>query len=323
MQAWFARLYGGPEVLRLEQAPMPEYAPSQILVRVHATSVNSADVRVRGCDFPPEMKLLGRMALGWNGPRQPILGTEYAGIVEAVGAQVSRFKKGDAIYAFPGGRMGAHAQFAVIDETGPVAHLPQGLDFHQAAAICFGGTTAIHFLRKADLKAGERVLVMGGSGAVGMAMVQLAHHRGAHVTTTTSARNMDLLLDHGADSVIDYHATDMARLTERFDIIADCVAALDFEGAQTLLRPGGRYLSIAGTLREMLGSLRKGRNGTRMIAGPAAERPEDVLELGRLAASGHYQPHIDKVFAFDDLPAAHAYVETRRKRGSVIIELAH
>jgi NADPH:quinone reductase-like Zn-dependent oxidoreductase len=323
MLAWFARLYGGPEVLRLEQATVPEYAPNQILVRVHATSVNSADVRVRGCDFPPEMNVLGRLALGWNGPRQPILGTEYAGVVEAVGAQVSRFKKGDAIYAFPGGRMGAHAQFAVIDETGPVAHLPQGLDFHQAAAICFGGTTAIHFLRKAELRAGERVLVMGGSGAVGMAMVQLARHRGANVTTTTSARNMDLLLDRGADSVIDYHTTDMATLTERFDIIADCVEALDFGRAQTLLRPGGRYLSIAGTLKEMIGSLRKGRNGTRMIAGPAAERPEDVLELGRLAASGHYRPHIDKVFAFDDLPDAHAYVETGRKRGTVIIELAH
>ncbi len=321
MQAWFARQYGGPEVLRLEEVPTPIPASNQLLVRVHATSVNSGDRRVRSCDLPPGTKLLGRLALGWNGPRQPVLGTEYAGVVEAVGAGVSSFKRGDPVYAFPGGKMGAHAQYVLVNEAGPVAHLPEGLDFHQAAALCFGGTTAIHFLRKAKLLAGEKVLVLGGSGAVGLALVQLARHRGAHVTATTSAPNVVLLLDHGADTVIDYRTSDVAALSERFDVIADCVGALDFRHSQNLLKPNGRYLAIAGALREMLGALRKGKNNTSMIAGPAGERATDVRELGRLAASGLYKPYIDKVFAFGDMPLAHAYVDTGRKRGSVIIDV--
>ncbi len=322
MQAWFARQYGGPEVLRLEQAPVPVPKPDQVLVRIHATTVNSGDVRVRGFDLPAGMKLVGRLALGWNGPRQPIMGTEFAGVVEATGAGVTRFRKGDAVYAFPGGRMGAHAQYAVMAETGPIAPLPSGLDFKQAAALCFGGTTALSFLGRAGLAAGQSVLVLGASGAVGLSLVQLARLQGASITATTSAPNAELVLSNGADRVIDYHATDIATLPDRFDIIADAVGATNFARAQSLLRPNGRYLAIAGALAEMLGSMRKGCEGRRMIAGPAAERVADIVELGRLAEAGLYSPHIDKVFAWSEMPAAHAYVETGRKRGSAVVEVA-
>lgn len=321
MKAWFARHYGGPEVLRLEDTATLTPKPGQVLVRIHATTVNSGDVRIRGCAFPPGMKLLGRLALGWNGPRQPILGTEFSGTVEAVGEGVARFARGDAVYAFAGIRQGGHAQFALMPATGAIAHLPDGLDFHTAAALSFGGTTALHYLRKAELKRGETMLILGGSGAVGMAMIQLARHQGAHVTATTSTANVSLLATLGA-TVIDYHSTDVATLSDRFDIIADTVRAMDFATAQPLLKPNGRYLSIAGAMKEMLASLHPGAEGKRMISGPAAERPEDVVELGRLAAAGHYRPHIDKVFPFADLPAAHAYVDTGRKRGSVVISVA-
>lgn len=323
MQAWFARQYGGTEVLRLEQAPIPVLKPDEVLVRILATTVNSGDVRMRSCDFPPGTKLMGRLAMGWNGPRQPVLGTEFAGVVETVGEGVTRFQKGDAVYAFSGFRMGAHAQYAVMAETGPLALLPDGLDFHQAAALCFGGTTALHYLRQAGLKPGDDILVLGASGAVGLALVQLARHQGARVTASTSAGNAELVLQYGADRVIDYRSTDIAALPDRFDIIADAVGATHFADAQNLLRPSGRYLAIAGALREMLGSMRKGKQGRRMIAGPAAERVEDVVELGRLAAAGLYRPHIDRVFDWSQLPAAHAYVGTGRKRGSVVIEVAH
>lgn len=322
MQAWICRRYGGPDQLRLEERPMPVPRPGEVLVRVHAATVNSGDVRVRGCDFPPGMRLMGRLALGWNGPRQPILGTECAGVVEAVGEGVTRFRPQERVYAFPGVKMGAHAQCAVIREDGPIAHLPEGLDFYQAAALCFGGTTALHFLRLAGLKPGESVLVLGGSGAVGLALIQLARHQGATVAATTSTRNLDLALAQGADRAIDYTTTDVAALPDRFDIVADTVGAIGFAGAQKLLVPNGRYLAIAGAMKEMLGSLRKGPEGRRMIAGPAAEKREDVLELGRLAAAGRYRPHIDRVFPLGDMPAAHAYVETRRKRGSVVVEMA-
>ncbi|MBJ3784863.1 NAD(P)-dependent alcohol dehydrogenase [Devosia sediminis] len=321
MKAWFARHYGGPEVLRLEEIPMPAPKPGEVLVRIHATTVNSGDVRIRGCNLPPGMKLLGRLALGWNGPRQPVLGTEFSGVVEAVGQGVTRFGKGDAVYAFAGMRQGAHAQFATSPESGAIAHLPEGLDFHTAAALSFGGTTALHYLRKAALQRGETMLVLGGSGAVGVAMVQLATHRGATVTATTSTGNVPLVAALGA-AVIDYTQIDVATLPDRYDIVADTVGALDFARAQPLLKSNGRYLAISGAMKEMLQSLRPGPDGKRMIAGPASERADDVMELGRLAAAGHFRPYIDRVFAFVDLPAAHAHVDTGRKRGSVVIAVA-
>lgn len=321
MKAWFARHYGGPEVLRLEDMPTPTPKPGEVLVRVHATTVNSGDVRIRARAFPPGTKLLGRLALGWNRPRQPVLGTEFSGVVEAVGQGVARFVRGDAVYAFAGIRQGAHAEYVAMAEDGAIAHLPPGLDFHTAAALSFGGTTALHYLRRAKVQRGETMLVLGGAGAVGSALAQVGRYRGAVVTATTSAGNLGLVASW-ADRVIDYRATDIAALPDRFDIVADAVGALDFDRAQSLLRPGGRYLAIAGGIREMLGALRSGPNGKRMIAGPAAERAEDVVELGRLAAAGHYRPNIDRVFALGDMQAAHAYVDTGRKRGSVVIAVA-
>jgi NADPH:quinone reductase-like Zn-dependent oxidoreductase len=321
MKAWFARRYGGPEVLRLEEVPTPSPRPGQVLIRVHATTVNSGDRRIRACDLPPGMKTMGRLAMGWNGPRQPILGTELSGVIEAVGQGVTRFVKGDAVYAFPGWKQGAHAEFVALPETGPIAHLPQDLDFHAAAGLCFGGTTALHFLRKAGLQRGESVLVLGGSGAVGVAFVQLALHQGADVTATTSTGNVALVESLGA-RVVDYRMSDIATLPERFDIIADTVSAMDFAQAQQLLRPNGRYLAIAGGMAEMLGSLLPGPQGKRMIASPASELVDDVVALGRLAAAGHFRPHVDRVFGFGEVPAAHAYVDTGRKRGSVVVAVA-
>lgn len=321
MNAWFARRYGGPDVLRLEELPKPVPGPGEVLVAVHVTTVSSADHRIRACDLPPGMTLMGRLALGWSGPRQPILGTELAGIVEAVGQGVMRFEPGNAVHAFTGARQGAHAEYVLLKEDGPIALIPEGVDMQTAAALCFGGTTALHYLRKANVQAGETVLVLGGAGAVGSALVQLAKMRGAHVNATASAANLDLLRVLGADAVIDYKSTDVTGLEQDFDVIADTVAALDFARAQKRLKPGGRYLAIAGGMKELLGSLRRGPQGKRMIAGPAAERREDIEELGRLAALGQFRPLIDKVFAFKDMPAAHALADTGHKRGSVVVEV--
>lgn len=322
MKAWTARHYGGPEVLHLDDLPKPVPGKGEVLVRVLATTVNSGDRRIRACDLPPGMNLVGRLALGWNGPRKFVLGTEYSGVVEAIGEGVTRFRPGDAVFAFPGGGLGGHAEYAIMAETGRIAPLPEGLDFQAAAALSFGGTTALHYLRAAAIKPGDTILVLGGSGAVGLALIQLAVHRGAVVTATTSAGNTDLVRNAGATTIVDYRATDITSLSERFDIVADTVAATDFATAQKLLKPAGRYLAIAGGMREMLGALRKGADGTRMIVGPAGERAEDLAELARLAAAGHYRPHIDQVYAFADLPAAHAHVDTGRKRGSVVVAVA-
>ncbi|SDG65890.1 NAD(P)-dependent alcohol dehydrogenase [Pelagibacterium luteolum] len=318
MQAWFARRYGGVDVLRLEELATPTPRAGQLLIRVHATTVNSADVRVRACNFPRGTKTIGRLVLGWNGPRQPMLGTELAGVVEAVGPGVNRFRSGDKVFAFPGGKMGSHAQFVVMSENGPVAHIPEGLDFASAASLSFGGTTALHFLRAARLRPDDSLLVLGGSGAVGLAMVQLGRHQGAKVTATTSTLNCELVADHGANSVIDYTTPPVSG---RYDIIADTVGAMNFTTAQDVLKPHGRYLAIAGGLAEMVGALRPGPHNTKMIAGPATESLQDITELARLFGAGHFRSHIDHVYSWPDLPAAHAHADTGRKRGSVVVTL--
>lgn len=319
MQAWFARQYGGVEVLHLEELAIPTPGEGQLLIRVHTTTVNSGDARVRACNFPSGMRTIGRLALGWGGPRQPVLGTELAGVVEAVGAGVKRFRSGDAVFAFSGMKMGSHAQYVVMSEDGPVEHIPQGLDFASAAALSFGGTTALHFLRAARLRPGNSLLVLGGSGAVGLAIIQLARHQGAEVTATTSTHNSGLVADHGASRVIDYKTMPV---DGRYDIIADTVGAMNFTTAQHLLKPHGRYLAISGALAEMFGSLRPGPRNTRMIAGPASERREDVAELARLAGAGHFRAHIDHSYAWHEMPAAHAHVDTGRKRGSILVKVA-
>jgi NADPH:quinone reductase-like Zn-dependent oxidoreductase len=320
MKAWICRRYGSPDVLQLEERPDPVAGDGEILIGVRATTVNSGDARVRGCDFPAGMKTMGRLALGWNGPRQPVLGTELAGEVEAVGQGVTRFRPGDRVFAFPGGKMGAHAELVTLRADGKVAQIPQGIGFDEAAALCFGGTTALHYLRRAELSPGQSILVLGGSGAVGVALIQLAVQRGAIVTATTSTPNLELVGALGART-IDYTTTDPATLDEKFDVVADTVGALDFNRAQLLLKPGGRYLAIAGGIREMLASTRRGPNDTRMISGPAAENADDIVELARLAETGAFRPHIDRVFDFADMPAAHALVDTHRKRGSVVVQL--
>jgi len=319
MKAWFATRYGPPSVLELQDAPDPSPKPGEVAVRVAAVTVNSGDVRVRGCDFPPGMKTLGRLALGWNGPRKPILGTEFAGTVSSVGEGVTAFKPGDAVFGFAGMRQTCHAEIVVMPANAAIFALPSGLDMHQAAAMSFGGSTALHYLRKAEAQVGQTMLVLGGSSCVGVALIQLAKARGLRVDATTSLRNIDLVRGLGAETVIDYTTTDPTVAGKRYDIVADAVGASSFADAQALLNPNGRYLAIAGAMAEMFGSLRKGANNTRMIAGPSDERASDIAELAQLAAEGRYRPHVDRVFAFADMPAAHAYVESKRKRGSLVV----
>jgi NADPH:quinone reductase-like Zn-dependent oxidoreductase len=321
VKAYVARRYGRPNVLSLEDVPQPEPKPDEVLVRIFATSVNSGDVRVRGFDIPKGMRTMARLALGWSGPRQPIMGTEFSGVVEAIGSAVTRFQVGNHVFGFPGGKMGAHAQFITMPANGRIAKLPANLSFEEGAALCFGGSTALHFLREAKLRPGESMLIIGATGTVGHALAQLAQHRGARVSAVTSTGNLELLSERKFDRLIDYKTTPLSGLNMGFDIIADCANALNFKSAQRLLKPKGRYLSIAGTLKEMLGALLPGPHGTKMIAGPAAERVEDVSILAELAEKGHFAPLIDSVFPFLQLPDAHTHAQSHQKRGTVVVVL--
>ncbi|WP_439567350.1 NAD(P)-dependent alcohol dehydrogenase [Sphingopyxis sp.] len=322
MKAIVCPRYGGPEVLEFRDVPMPEPAADEVRVRVMATSVTSADSRVRAARFPPGLGIIARPWLGFRGPRQPILGTEMAGIVDAVGAAVTRYRPGDAVMAFPGGKMGCHAEYRCIAETGPIAPKPEGLSFAKAATLCFGGSTALDFLAVAAVEPGERVLVVGASGAVGSALVQLARHRGAHVIAVCSARNADLVRDLGAGAVIDYATTDFRGEPGAYDVIFETAGSMMSREALPLLRPKGRFAAIAAGLPDMLATIgAPGREGRRVIAGPASEKPEHVQELADLTASGVLRPVVDGTYAFDAIAAAHAYVDTGRKRGSVAILL--
>ena len=323
MAAAVVTRYGDPGVVVLRDVPRPEPGPHDLLIRVKATTVSSGDARLRARRVPEGMGLPLRLALGWNAPRSAVLGTECAGVVEAVGGAVTRFRAGDPVVAFPGAAMGAHAAFVRIREDGAVARKPDALGWPEAAALLFGGTTAFHYLhRAARVRAGERVLVLGASGAVGAAAIQLARLAGAEVTAVCSGANEALALSLGAGRVIDYQREDFTRPGSSWDVVMDCVGSTDYPRCRPVLAPGGRLLRVVCGLAGQLGALFQGRlSGHRVIAGVAGERAEDVQHLLDLARRGHLRPVLDGVLPFEQIAAAHARVDSGRKRGSLVLTL--
>jgi NADPH:quinone reductase-like Zn-dependent oxidoreductase len=322
MRAFVYERYGPPEVLELKEVPTPVPRDDELLIRTHATTVTSADRRARSLDVPAGFRLLSRLFFGLRRPRQRILGTELAGRVAAVGRSVTRFKAGDRVFALSAARMGCHAEYVCMPEDGTLALTPANLACAEAAALSFGGTTALHFLRRARLRRDERVLVNGASGGVGTAAVQLARHFGAEVTAVCSAANAALARSLGAGRVLDYAREDFAAGGERYDVIVDTVGTAPFARSCGSLNEGGRLLLVFGTLSDMLLvtslSLTTGR---RVIAWPARGRPEDLRFLARAAASGEFKPVIDRRYPFADMREAHRYVDRGRKKGNVVVTL--
>ncbi len=319
LRVWTCRRYGGPEVLALETRPCPAPRAGEVLIRIVATTVSSADARLRSCTLPRGFGLLGRAIFGFTGPRQPVLGTELSGVIAAVGPGVAAWEPGAAVIGFTGGRLGCHAEYRIMPAAGALVAKPANLSFAEAAGLAFGGTAAFDFLRRADLRAGERVLVLGPAGAVGTALIQLARLRGAHVTAVASAANRDLVAALGADRVLDSAAHDFTTAAETYDVIADTVGATTFARAHPHLHEHGRYLAIAADLPGMFA---RPVGTKRSITGSASERPEDVRELARLAAAGDLRVVVGRTFAFSELPDAHAYVSTGRKRGNAIVHVS-
>ena len=322
MQAYVCRRYGGPDVVELAEVPKPVPRSHEVLIRIHATTVSAGDWRVRTLKVPKGYGLFARLALGFTAPRQPILGTELAGTIESVGTSVTRFKPGDEVFAFPGAKMGCHAQYRAVAEDSGIALKPQNLSFDEAATLSFGGSTGIYFVDKAQIRAGDRVLVIGASGAVGTAVLQLAKHLGASVTGVTSTTNVQLVSSLGADRVIDYTREDFTKGSDRYDVIADTVGATSYARCQHVLNENGRLVVIAGGVPDLLSALWVPMTGSkRVIAGIAEERPEYVRRLAELARTGALRPVIDRRYEFAEMADAHAYVETGRKRGSVVVRV--
>lgn len=322
MRAAVYEQYGAPEVVSIRDVPTPTPNDGEVLIRIRATTVSTGDWRARSLALPPGFGPFGRLAFGISRPRQPILGTELSGIVEAVGAGVSQFIAGDEVFAFADAKMGCHAEFRCLSASGLVARKPATLSFEQAAALSFGGMTMLSFFRRGALASGERVLVNGASGCVGSAAVQLARHFGAEVTAVCSSANVELVRALGAHRVIDYAREDFTAKGETYDLIVDTVGNAGYSRARRSLAKGGRLLVVLGGFWDLLLAPLAGRTrGHRVIAGPALARVEDLQRLAAIAAAGSFTPVVDQVFPLERIVDAHHRVETGRKRGSVVVTL--
>jgi NADPH:quinone reductase-like Zn-dependent oxidoreductase len=322
MKAIVYTRYGSPDVLELKDIPKPAPKPAEVLIKVYATTVTSGDWRARTLNMPKGFGFMGRLFFGISKPRQPILGTELSGVIEAVGTAVTKFKVGDQVIAFASASMGCHAEYRCMREDGALARMPTNLSYEEAAAISFGGMTAVDFLRRAKIKRGDRVLINGASGGVGTAAVQVAKHFGAHVTGMCSTTNLELVKSIGADEVIDYTREDFTQNGATYDVIVDTAGTTPFSRSKASLNEGGRLLLVLATLPDLLQApFASMTGGIRVIAGPARVRPEDLRFLASLAQSGQFKPVIGQRYRFEQIVDAHRYVDTGRKRGNVVITL--
>ena len=324
MKAIVYRRYGPPDVVTLAEVPKPVPGDNDVLIRIRATTVTTGDWRARSLSMPRGFGLLGRLVFGVLGPRQPILGTELAGIVEDVGSAVTRFKTGDEVFAFPSAGYGSHAEYRTMREDGLIALKPANLSFEEAAALSFGGTTVLVPLRDTlGVRRGDRVLVVGASGGVGTAAVQIASHLGADVTGVCSTANVELVRSIGANQVIDYTRQDFVTSGGSWDVVVDTTGTAPFARCEPVLRPGGRLLVILGSLAQLAGIGKPSRaSGKSVVAGVARIRVEDLRDLARLAEAGAYRPVIDRSYPLELAAEAHAYVDTGRKRGNVVLSVA-
>lgn len=322
MKAAVYSAYGPPDVVRIEEVEKPIPKDNEVLIRIYATTVTTGDWRARSLSMPPGFRPFGRLFFGIRGPKQPILGTELAGVIESIGRDVSTFKVGDRVIAFPGAAMGSHAEYRCMPDDGAIALKPERLTWGEAAALSFGGTTALHFFRKGNLQRGEKVLVNGASGAVGSAAVQLARHFGAEVTGVSSTANLDLVRSLGASHVIDYTTEDFTQNGETYDIIVDTVGTAPFSRSGGSLKEGGRLLMVLGGLSDMLRSPWAAlTTSKKVIAGPAPDHAEDVHFLAELAGKGEFTPIVDRCYPLEQIVEAHRYVDTGRKKGNVVVTM--
>ena len=310
--------YGPPDILRLEDVARPVPRDDEVLVRIHATTVNRTDTGFRSAEF-----FVARFFTGLLRPRRKILGSEFAGEVEAVGAAVTQFEVGDRVFGV-NAKGGAHAEFISMRESAPVAHMPTGITFEEAAAVCDGAILALWVLRRTDLRKGQRILVYGASGSIGTAAVQLGRYFDAHVTAVCNTKNVELVRSLGADEVIDYTKEDFTMNAEPYDVIFDAVGKLSFGRCRGLLKPGGMYaVTDLGFLwQNPLLALWTSRIGDKKVLVPLPRHTKkDVLFLKELIEAGKYRAVIDRSYPLEDVVEATRYVETGQKTGNVVLSV--
>ena len=307
-----------PDVLRIEDVPEPVPAPDEVLVRIRATGVTRSDAHLRAGE-----PYVSRIQSGLRRPKRRILGHELAGEVEAVGPAVTEFEVGDRVFgALPYLALstGAHAEYMCVPETYPLAHLPAGMGFEEAGAVCDGALLTLNSLRPAAPLEGKRILVYGASGSMGTAGVQLAKHFGARVTAVCNTPNVELVRSLGADEVIDYLQEDFTKNGDSYDVIFDAVGKHSFRRCKGSLKPGGVYLPTDGFRNVALWLLHK-RVGDKKVLFelPPRMRKEDVLLLRGLIEARRTATVLDRAYPLENVVEAHRYVETHQKVGNVVL----
>ncbi|MFX1406114.1 MAG: NAD(P)-dependent alcohol dehydrogenase [Promethearchaeota archaeon] len=317
--------YGPPDVLKLKEVEKPSSKDNEILLKIHATSVTMGDCEMRSLKFSRSLALFMRLYNGLRKPRKiTILGQDAAGEIEAVGKDVTLFKKGDQVFGSTGFKMGAYAEYLCLPEKCMMALKPTNMSYEEAAAVPLGGLNALYFLKKANIKSGKKVLINGAGGSIGTFAVQLAKSFGAIVTGVDSTDKLEMLRTIGIDHVIDYTQEDFTKKDESYDVIFDVVRRSSFSGCIRVLNKNGIYLQTNhGILRRVRGRLTSLRSSKKVISGAISERTEDLMHLKELIEAGKIKSVIDRSYALEQTAEAHKYVETGQKKGNVVIVIKH
>ncbi|MGY5859004.1 MAG: NAD(P)-dependent alcohol dehydrogenase [Candidatus Thorarchaeota archaeon] len=321
MKAIVYEKYGEPEVLHIKEVPKPSPKENEVLIKIHATSVAAVDWRMRKPD-----PFMVRLMTGLRRPNKfNILGFDLAGVVEAVGESVTKFKVGDEVFGGAGENLGAYAEFICVPEDGMLTTKPTNLSFTEAAAVPVGGDTALFFMKhQSNVQSGQRVLIYGASGSVGSYAVQIAKHFGAEVTSVCSTSNLDWVKELGSDHVIDYKKQDFTEMGESYDVIFDAVGKTSISKSMKALKEGGIFLDAFGLVRRGIqAKLATLRSSKKVLGGSGTELPEDLVYLRGLLEAGTIKPVIDKIYPMEEIVEAHRYVDTGRKKGNVVITIDH
>jgi 2-desacetyl-2-hydroxyethyl bacteriochlorophyllide A dehydrogenase len=325
MKAMIWTKYGSPNGLQLREVEKPTPKDNEVLIRIHAATVTAGDCEMRSLKFPLFLSLPMRMYVGLRRPtRIKILGQELAGEIESVGKGVKRFEKGDQVFAAAGLGFGAYAEYKCLPEDGVLAIKPANMTYEEAAAVPVGGLEALHFLRKANILSGQKVLINGAGGSIGTFAVQLARYFGAEVTGVDSTGKLDMLRSIGTDHVIDYTQDDFTKSGETYDVILDVMGKSSFSRSIRSLKPNGRYLLLnAGLSQRVRGRWTSMTSSKKVIIGAASQKREDLIFLKELIEAGKIKAVIDRRYPLEQTAEAHRYVETGYKKGNVVITVEH
>ncbi|ANM31444.1 NADPH:quinone oxidoreductase [Acidobacteria bacterium Mor1] len=321
MQAVIYRRYGGPEVLELSERPRPVPADDEVLIRVHAAEVTKGDCELRAFRFPVTWFWLPlRLVIGVFRPRRPVLGGYLTGEVVETGEKVDRFSVGDEVYGSCGLRLGAHAEYAVLPQSATLARKPRNMSYAETAGVPLGGLNALHFMRKAEIQAGDAVLVNGAGGSIGAHVVQIARSMGARVTAVDNPRKEQMLRELGVERFIDYTRESFSARPERYDVVFSVVAGASYGECLGVLRPGGRYVLANPRLRDMLrASLTRAPEGKQAIFAFAGETVDELNDLREMIEAGKIVPIVDRVLPLPRIAEAHRLVEAEDRAGAIVV----